>query len=358
MIVIKSNRRYDIDWLRVIAIGLLLIYHIAIGFQPWGVFIQFIQSNTSLDGLWVPMAMLNIWRIPLLFFVSGMGVSFAMRKRNFKELIKERSKRILLPFIFGVFAIVPLHIILWQKYYSQDISYPFLNPSHLWFLGNIFMYLLILSPIFFYLKKYENGKVVRILQRILRNPLGLLFVIGSFVIEAVIINPQSFELYALTKHGFFLGLIAFLFGFVFVISGNAFWENVLKWKWLYLSIALSFSLVRIFLFEFKLPNALMPIESCSWIFALFGIAYQYLNKPSKTLTYLSEGAYPIYIIHMAFLYLGSYLIFPLKISVLLKFPLTVLFTGVTCVIFYEFGIKRVSFLRPLFGLKTVKVKAN
>ncbi len=28
-----TNRRYDIDWLRVIAIGLLLIYHVAIGFQ-------------------------------------------------------------------------------------------------------------------------------------------------------------------------------------------------------------------------------------------------------------------------------------------------------------------------------------
>ena len=31
----KEERRYDIDWLRVIAIGLLLIYHIAIAFQPW-----------------------------------------------------------------------------------------------------------------------------------------------------------------------------------------------------------------------------------------------------------------------------------------------------------------------------------
>jgi len=35
MKTIATNRRYDIDWLRVIAIGLLLIYHIAIGFHPW-----------------------------------------------------------------------------------------------------------------------------------------------------------------------------------------------------------------------------------------------------------------------------------------------------------------------------------
>ena len=68
------ERRYDIDWLRVIAIGFLLIYHIGIGFQPWGVFIGFIQSEKPLNSLWIPMSMLNIWRIPLLFFVSGMGV--------------------------------------------------------------------------------------------------------------------------------------------------------------------------------------------------------------------------------------------------------------------------------------------
>ena len=51
-----ENRRYDIDWLRVIAIGLLLIYHIAIAFQPWGVFIGFIQSDKSLEALWIPMS--------------------------------------------------------------------------------------------------------------------------------------------------------------------------------------------------------------------------------------------------------------------------------------------------------------
>jgi len=64
----KPDRRHDIDWLRVIAIGLLLIYHIAIIFQPWGLFIGFIQSEESVKTLWTPMTMLNVWRIPLLFY--------------------------------------------------------------------------------------------------------------------------------------------------------------------------------------------------------------------------------------------------------------------------------------------------
>ena len=44
-----SERIYDIDWLRVIAIGLLLIYHIAIIFQPWALFIGFIKSEESVE---------------------------------------------------------------------------------------------------------------------------------------------------------------------------------------------------------------------------------------------------------------------------------------------------------------------
>ena len=89
------NRRHDIDWLRVIAIAMLLIYHTAIGFQSWGLMIGFITNQASWNGLWTPMSMLNIWRIPLLFFVSGMGVFFALQKRDWKQLIQERAKRIL-----------------------------------------------------------------------------------------------------------------------------------------------------------------------------------------------------------------------------------------------------------------------
>lgn len=117
----KSARRYDIDWLRVIAIAFLLIYHIAIVFQPWAMFVGFIKSDTILLDLWVPMTLLNVWRIPILFFVSGMGVYFAMRKRSWKELLGERVRRILVPFLFGIVAIAPLHLFIFQKYYDQPL---------------------------------------------------------------------------------------------------------------------------------------------------------------------------------------------------------------------------------------------
>ncbi|MBA7585461.1 hypothetical protein ES708_27443 [subsurface metagenome] len=343
-------RRYDIDWLRVIAIGLLLIYHIAIVFQTWGVFIGFLQNEKPLESLWVPMAMMNIWRIPLLFFVSGMGVCFAIRKRNWKELLLERTRRIFLPFLFGIIFIVPVHMVIWQKYYNQDMAYS-PNPGHLWFLANIFIYVLLLTPVFFYLKRNENGRFMRWLKQLFSYPLGLLLIVVPFVLEAVLIKPEIYEMYYLTIHGFLLGLLAFLFGFCCVLSGHTFWHTILKWRWLFLALAVILFVIRFIAFELKAPNYLMAIESNFWIFTVFGFAYKYLNRPSKTLSYLSQGAYPIYIIHMIFLYLGSFLILPLGIPTTVKFILIVGFTGIGCFTMYDLLIRRVNFLRPLFGLK-------
>ena len=117
-------------------------------------------------------------------------------------------------------------------------------------------------------------------------------------------------------------------------------------------------LVRFLAFDLKAPNYLLAVESNMWIFAVFGFAYKYLNHPSRTLRYLSQGAYPIYIIHMIFLYLGSFLVMPLGIPVILKFLLIVLFTGIGCLTFYDLIIRRISFTRLLFGLKSREGNSN
>ncbi len=346
----KSERRHDIDWLRVIAIGLLLIYHIAIIFQPWALFIGFIRSDESLETLWTPMTMLNVWRIPLLFFVSGMGLYFAMRKRNWKQLLLERTKRILLPFTFGILAITPLHMFIFQKYYNMPLGY-YPHQGHLWFLGNIFVYVLLLLPLLYYLKTNENGKIKSAISALMSHPGGPLLISLFFVIEVLLVKPQLFALYAETWHGFFNGLLAFFFGFLFVYSGKTFWQTVLKWRWLYIGLAIILYGIRFVLFATEAPGYLMAIESNLWIFGVFGFGYKYLNKPSKILSYLSQAAYPIYIIHMFVLYAAALFILPLEIPILLKFICIVVFTCLACYLIYEFIIKRIGFLRPLFGLK-------
>ncbi|MGN7514393.1 MAG: acyltransferase family protein [Allomuricauda sp.] len=349
----KTIRRYDIDWLRVITIALLLMYHIAIIFQPWAMFIGFVKSEQPLEGLWIPMTMLNVWRIPILFFVSGMGLYFAMRKRNWKQLIGERSRRILLPLLFGIVAIAPLHMFVFQKFYNLPLGY-YPHMGHLWFLGNIFSYVLLFLPIFYLLKQREGGKFKQILNKLMSHPFGLLLVSLVFMLEAILVKPQIYSLYAETWHGFFLGGLAFFFGYLLVYSGQHFWDTVKKWRWGYLALALVLYVVRYLEFQLEAPGYLMALESNCWIFGVFGLGYRYLNKPHRILGYLSQAAYPVYIIHMFVMYFGALLILPLKIDPWIQLLAIIVFTFAVCYLIYEFLIRRIWFLRPLFGLKKNK----
>ena len=183
------------------------------------------------------------------------------------------------------------------------------------------------------------------------TPLGPLITISLFVLEVLLVKPLVFEMYVDTWHGFFLGFIAFFLGFLFVYCGKNFWKTVGKWKWMYLGMALVLYLIRLMVYHSKAPNYLVAIESNLWIFGFLGLGNCYLNKGSSVLSYLSQAAYPVYIIHMFALYLGSLLILPLEIAVELKLLLLIIFTIALCYTLYEFVIRRVKVLRPLFGLK-------
>jgi glucans biosynthesis protein C len=343
------NRRYDIDWLRVIAIGLLLIYHVAVGFQPWGIMLGFIANKESWPSLWLPMSMLNVWRIPFLFFVSGMGVYFAMQHRSWRQLLRERSLRILLPYLFGTVCIFPISLLILQHYYQWELTYT-ANAGHLWFLGNIFVYVVVLSPLFYYLKRNQHGRFVAGMRKMLGSPLGLIPVSALFIAEALIIKPYPYELYAMRWHGFVLGFLAFFCGFCFVLSGEIFWKMMVRWRWMFLAVALGLFILRTFVFGLGNPVYLLVVESNGWIFSVFAFGYKYLNHRSCVLSYLSEAAYPVYILHMIFLFLGSWLIFPQALPVSLKFFAVLLFTCTGCFASFEI-IRRVAVLRPLFGLK-------
>ena len=304
----NSDRRFDIDWLRIIALGLLIIYHISVVFQPWAYFIYFVQSEKSVESIWLAMSLINIWRIPLLFIISGMGVCFAIRRRNWKELLKDRTRRILLPLIFGSLFIVPVHGYIYQTFMGLEHIY-FPNLGHLWFLSNILIYVLVLCPVFFYLKRNPDSILLRIFKRILKFPVALYLITLPFIFEATLVAPeQGFETYANTYHGFWLGLLAFITGFFFISIGDTFWQAVGKIKGCALAVAISLFLVRTIFFKIKGPIYLIVIESWSWLFAVFGFGASYLNHPSKKLTYLSKAVYPCYILHMIFLYLASDLV--------------------------------------------------
>lgn len=344
------QRSYYIDWIRVISVFLLLVYHTAIGFQPWGFLIGFITNFEFMIWLWKPMAMVNVWRIPILFYVAGMGVYFTLKNMNYIQLLTERLYRLGLPLFFGSFIIVPIHFFI--LHYTNFGKYVYMpGIGHLWFLGNILSYIVLLGPILLIIEKRSEKKTALTFKKYMATPFSIVIIILLFVLEVEFVNPPVYEMYAFTLHGLILGMLAFIMGFLFMYSGSPFWEMLNRYKYIFLVIAILLFVLRSIKMPIQSPNYLLAIESNSWIFSLFAFANKYLNRNSVLLTYCKEAAYPVYIIHMTFLYLGSIMVFPLHIGALVKFLLLLSFTFIGSLFFYEIVIKRFNVIRPFFGLK-------
>ena len=334
--------------------GLLIIYHVMISFQPWAEKAFFIKNEESLKGPWIIMELINVWRIPILFMVSGMGVCFAMERRNWKQLLKDRTLRILVPLVFGIFFICPINVFVAVKYFNDKFVY-LPNTGHLWFLTNIFAYVLLLLPLLTYLKNHPNNCFFKQLSRILTYPAALLLAALPLMLEAWIVNPEIFPAYAKSAHGFWIGLVSFFIGFTFVSLKEVFWTAAEKIRHSTLALAFALYLSRMTVFQVEgEPNALIALESMSWMLAILGYGSVHLNRPSAKLTYLTQAVYPVYIVHMPVQYAISYFLLPLPLPATLKFVILLTGTFSICLLTYEYIIKRTNWLRPLFGMKMIR----
>src|SRR5690242_11125995 len=103
----NDARRHDLDWLRFIAILILLFFHTGMLFNPWG---WHIKNNETSQSFTYWMIWSHFCRMPLLLFISGAGTYMAMGKRSAKQFTYDRFKRLFIPLVFGMFIIVPPQI--------------------------------------------------------------------------------------------------------------------------------------------------------------------------------------------------------------------------------------------------------
>jgi len=343
-------RRHDVDCLRTLAIGLLIVFHILLSFQSWAASTGFPQNDELLVELVPFISMLTVWRIPLLFLISGMGVRFAMERRDWKQLLKDRTIRILIPFLFGTYVLGTLFAVTMPRL-GWDAEYT-LNFGHLWFLLNIYLYVVWLLSTMMYLKGHPDNSFLRRLSTIIRWRFGLFLFALPLMLEAWLTKPEFFAIYVDTVHGWVMGLICFFMGFIFIATQEVFWPAVARIRWSALAAACSVYLVRLLVFELQgEPVWLTAFESMSWMLAILGFGSLFLNKPSRSLAYFSKAVYPVYIVHLPVQFTVAYFLLPLGLSAYLKLALMLIGTFGISLLLYEYALRRLKWIRPLFGMK-------
>ena len=368
------KRRYDLDWLRVIAFALLIFYHIGMFFVPWD---WNIKNNVIYDWLEYPMLFLNRWRMPLLFIISGMGTAFSLGKRTASQFSAERVSRLVIPLLFGMLIVVPPQVYIerianfqfngsyldFWPLHAFEGAYPKgnLGWQHLWFLPYILVYSLILLPIFIYFRKHPDNKLSKLAAKLTQKRFGLYWMILPLLMMEWFLKP----IFPITNgligdwFNFFYNLTLFFYGFLVISIQSPFFENIKKYYKSYLFTGIiAFAIFIFVIYNYNYGNTrhfivgfINQVNMWSWVLALLGVSSVYLNRKSNIIFYCNRAVYPFYILHQTVIIILGYWLMNYKWNLLTKFTLLVIGTFSICFILYEFLIKRFYLLNIVMGVK-------
>ncbi len=373
---LQLTRRYDLDWLRVLAVLLLVPFHSAIIFSslPQSQVVYVYDSQHSLL-LMKTVDFTYLWHMPLLFVVAGAASWFALGVRNGQRYLAERVNRLLVPLLFGMVVLLPPTLYLWTRtvprlaerfptffqfypnYFVPDLAdltgrtQGSWTPEHLWFILYLLGYSALSLPFFQFLRGPSGKGLVEGLAAFFtrrgtifllalplalasavpiggsENPLVYLvwFVYGYFLIS----DPRLQA--ALDRHtptAFLLAILSTLFIFT---AGQTIGPAG-SLLWLLWGVVYNFS--RWF-----------------WVVGILGLGHRFLNANSAVLRYANEAVYPFYILHYPVNMLAGYLLLSWNTTIAVKYAVIVVLTISVTLALYEALIRRFNPLRFLFGMK-------
>lgn len=377
-----NSRRYDLDWVRVLAFLILIYFHAAIIFIDGG--LPLIQNNEVSPSLDVFVTISSQFRIALLFFVSGVGVAFARRRRNPAEFIRERSLRLLPPFLFGILMVVPpivyteklflgqfdgSYLEFYPTFFTEGI-YPKGNLSwhHFWFIAYLFLYCLMGVGVF---KWFDDKGRAWLDQHFSAQKRFSIYKLIVPLIAIEILLRAFFPGFRDLIHdwaSFFHWFLIFLAGFV-IAHNEKLLDQITQLRHISLIGAISATLF-LFVFlggpSFDIHTSL-PITTLVPAFVLYcvarmimvwcailtcvGYAGRYLRATTPGLSYLNEAVFPLFILHLTIIEILGFWVVGLDWSLWFKYLVITTLTIVLVLLIYQLLIRPFGFMRLLFGVK-------
>jgi glucans biosynthesis protein C len=359
------RERYDfLDWLRVIAIFVLFFFHTGMIFVGWG---WHIVNNQTISSLQWPMDIAHRLRMPLLFVIAGAGMWFALQRRSTTQFLQERTQKLLLPLIIGMFLVVPPQIYCerllrgqWSGsylsfYVTRVLQFHFYPTGdfswhHLWFVLYLYVYVLLLLPAMLGWK--------RIMPRV--KPGIWLFLLGlPLGINEVLLKQQFPESHNLVSDWYIFNhyLLLTAYGYVMASMPGA-------WKWLsevrgwslITGLAAFFLLISLFNAGVIQHGSIVDgiganIFTWLWVMVFLGYGYRYLSFVNPLLLWARDASYPVYIMHQTIIVMIGYYVIQYPWTPWTKYVVILILSMIACLVLYEGCVRRFSALRLAFGMK-------
>ncbi|MDH4220525.1 MAG: acyltransferase family protein [Candidatus Aminicenantes bacterium] len=395
--VAQENRLYYLDWLRVFAILVVFLVHCSKIFD-YHTTVVFNAVRSPVLSAFRDFSLL--WVMPLFFVVSGAAVFLSKGPDKKGAFIRSRFLRLVIPLIFvGTFIINPLYVYIERLFSGQAASgffrwypqyfhgmygfggnfAPLGNGTHLWYLEFLFVYSLILLPLFVPSKK-RGASLLSRLSIHFETPWALFFLF--LPISAV---AAAFEIVGLGGVRGMGGwdpvsyLLFFSYGYL-VFSNATIGETIRKYCPIYLAVAVIFTAFLLdahFGFVSKIPGlirhdlgndgALFPLNQSlwvavqamrgllawCWIIGLLGLGRRFLNFNYKFLAHANEAVLPFYILHHTVIYIIGFYVIQWSSDIGSKFLIISIASFTIIMAIYEILIRRINLPRFLFGMKLI-----
>lgn len=363
-----TRRVHYIDWLRVLAVALLVPFHSARVFDS---FEPFYAKNAVTGGLFDTfVGVVGLWHMPLLFLLAGASTYFALAKRDGRGYLRERALRLLVPLAFGILVIVPPQgwfgamtnagytgslVAYWPTFFIPrgDLSGYFgtITPAHLWFI----LYLFVISAAALPLVRWWRGSGeagATQMSAALANPWAWVLVVLTVMTASALPAPGG-------QNAFYY-LVWFLLGYLLMMT-PAPCETCERQRWWLLAAAAAGTVAAVVISRAvgTLPR-FSPGDvgfaflrfGVGWlsVLAILGFGKRYLDRPSPVLSYTAEASYPFYILHQTVIVAVAFYIVRLPWGTAPKFVAIMAAATALTLAGYEV-VRRVPALRFLFGMK-------
>jgi peptidoglycan/LPS O-acetylase OafA/YrhL len=385
----KSARLHYLDWLQVLAILGVFLFHAV---HPFDDLVDWHIKNAETSVLATfYTGFFNLWGMPFFFFMAGATSWFSLRHRTAGRYVRERVTRLLIPFIIGSIVLTPIqayfeftHKGWWQgnsiiefilstearTYFFTEYNSITLSPGifgdvgyHLWFVGFLFAYSLIALPVFTWLNQDSGKRFVASFARLAKWRGGLLMFAIPLILIGYTLQPFLSS---------YTGWASFLFMFVFFISGYILIADEVLVRAIHRDRRLHLILgivCTLFFFSvaagvpvwdwlvspgtpvFYVSWAAWGINSWCWTMVMMYVGMRFLDYTNKWLQYGREASYPFFFVHQPVIIFIAFYVVQWEVHLLIKLLVVVIGSFAVSLGLYEFLVRRINPVRTLFGMK-------